>query len=214
MALLPGPPLADEPQDPAEAPVTPPTTPMTGLEASRVMLMAEAPPPNSLEVNEYGAAAPKDELEASMALTGPEEQAPTPQAPSPEMQKLMERALEAMYGDSFPGLKPDATPQDWAQWGEDLWNRHSGAVSARLHLTRRNRLFRRGIQWISAVGFGPWREPPKPRDAARVVDNMIGPALDQRLQLITEQRPGFRTRPATSSPEDLKKAEADRKSVV
>lgn len=193
-------PLAEEPQAPL--------APMTALDVARQVLMSEAPDATHDERNEYGMAAPKDELEASMALTAPDEGAVQEPTMSPELQKTIERALEAMYGDSFPGLKPQATPEDWAQWAEDLWNRHSAAVNARLHLTRRNRLFRRGVQWISAVGFGPWREPPKPRDAARVVDNMIGPALDQRMQLITEQRPGFRTRPATSSPEDLKKAEA------
>lgn len=179
--------------------------PMPSLDDQRESMLVDAPAPHSLELNELTSPQPKDELEAGMEL------APISQPDegmAAQQNHTVQRALEAMYGDSFPLLKPYSTPDDWAQWAEDLWGRHSGAVSARLHLTRRNRLFRRGIQWVSAIGFGPWREPPKPRDAARVVDNMIGPALDQRLQLITEQRPGFRTRPATSSPDDIKKAEA------
>lgn len=186
--------------------------PMPSLDAQRESMLEGTPPPHDLELNELTTPLPKDELEGSMELAplaSEELPADAEEPQSLEQQRhTTERALEAMYGDSFPLLKPHATADDWAQWAEDLWSRHSGAVSARLHLTRRNRLFRRGIQWVSAIGFGPWREPPKPRDAARVVDNMIGPALDQRLQLITEQRPGFRTRPATSSPDDIKKAEA------
>jgi len=50
------------------------------------------------------------------------------------------------------------------------------------------------------------REPPKPRDAPRR-DNMIGPALDQRLQLLTEQRPGFRRAPPLNA-QRHQKAEA------
>ncbi|MCI0349126.1 MAG: hypothetical protein L0Z53_06835 [Acidobacteriales bacterium] len=196
------PPLDLDVQEPLEAPVVP------SLDATREALLADAPPASSLELDSVGATLPKDEQEAALAQPESMGLVPQAQALDPQTFHNMQRALEAMYGDSFPLLKPGADADDWAKWAEDLWSRHSGAVSARLHLTRRNRLFRRGVQWISAIGFGPWREPPKPRDAARVVDNMIGPALDQRLQLITEQRPGFRTRPATSSPDDMKKAEA------
>ena len=118
-------------------------------------------------------------------------------------------SLGALYGDTFPLLS--ATPptdEDWARWAQELWARHAAGVRARMHLVERNRLFRRGIQWISALGLGSWREPPKPRDNARVVDNVIAPALDQRVQIISEQRPGFNARPATQDPNDLKKAEA------
>lgn len=126
--------------------------------------------------------------------------------PTPDEAK---RAMAALYGSEFPLLRDgDAPDEAWADWARALWQRHSSAVQKRLHLAERNRLFRKGVQWISSQGLGPWREPPKPRDAARVVDNMIAPALDQRVQLIREQRPGFRTRPATTDPDDVRKAEA------
>lgn len=194
---------SDLPDETLQAPQKAPKS----LTEQQAELHADTPPASSIELDSRGEALPKDELEASVSQDQSPEQGLLP-AVAPDQQHILERALEAMYGDSFPLVKPAAQPDDWAKWAEDLWSRHSGAVSARLHLTRRNRLFRRGIQWISSTGFGPWREPPKPRDAARVVDNLIGPALDQRLQLITEQRPGFRTRPASSSPDDMKKAEA------
>lgn len=118
--------------------------------------------------------------------------------------------LAALYGEDFPLLMEGDEPEDddWASWAYNLWDSHRSGVEQKLWLAERNRLFRRGIQWISAKSGGPWREPPKPKDAARVVDNMVGPALDQRVQLIAEQRPGFKTRPATRDPADIKKAEA------
>lgn len=116
--------------------------------------------------------------------------------------------LSALYGDDFPLLKQHAGPQDWASWPTSLWGRHRSGVQSRLHLVERNRHFRDDNQWISSNGLGPWREPPKPRDAARIVDNMIAPALEQRVNLVIEQRPGFRTRPASGDADDVKKAEA------
>ena len=118
------------------------------------------------------------------------------------------RAMESIYGSEFPLLDEQATPEDWAKWPKALWARHRQGVEQRLHFVERNRLMRRGIQWISAQGLGPWREPPKPKDSTRAVDNMIQPALDQRLQIISEQRPGFRARPESQDQKALKKAEA------
>lgn len=134
-------------------------------------------------------------------------------APQDAAETLEQRraALMALYGDSFPLSKPEldrVTSEDWARWASDLWDRHAASKRKRLHLNERNRLYRKGVQWISSANQERWREPPKPRDAARVVDNVIGPALDQRVQLIAEQRPGFRTRPVTQDPDDLRRSEA------
>jgi DNA-binding NarL/FixJ family response regulator len=67
-------------------------------------------------------------------------------------------------------------------------------------------MMRAGIHWISSKNNGPWREPPKPKDTLRLVLNMIGPALDWRLQVLAEQRPGVRARPTTMDPEDVRRA--------
>ena len=77
-----------------------------------------------------------------------------------------------MYGSAFPLLKENPSDDDWITWAESLWERHTAAMQARMHLVERNRLFAKGVQWISSVGMGPWREPEKPRDAARVVRNV------------------------------------------
>lgn len=122
-------------------------------------------------------------------------------------------ALLALYGDGFPLATGNDKPEEWAAWASNLWDRHRQGTTSRIHLTERNRLFRRGIQWVSSVAGTGWREPPKSKDSARVVFNMVAPALDQRAQIISEQRPGFKTRPATQDPDDIKKAEAKQKAL-
>lgn len=144
---------------------------------------------------------------------GPTLQTPVDEdAPKTEDERTEQRrsALKALYGDAFPLTKQDGEPEskDWADWAEDLWARHQSGKRKRLHYAERNRLFRQGVQWVSAQNLDKWREPPKPKDAARVVNNVVGPALDQRVQLISENRPGFKTRPVTQDPDDIRKAEA------
>ncbi len=56
--------------------------------------------------------------------------------------------------------------------------------------------------------MGPWREPVRPTESSRVVYNLMDKALDSRLQVITEQRPGFSVNPMTLDPDDQRKAEA------
>jgi hypothetical protein len=140
-----------------------------------------------------------------------EQVAPNPQdrtkKPSKDDLSAMQRAL---YGADYPGA--DAATEDdmqaWASWARGLWESRREAVQMHLHLVERNRLFRAGQQWISATGLGPWREPARPRDAARVVYNMIDKALDQRLQIMVDQRPGFAVTPTTQDPDDKRKAQA------
>jgi len=116
----------------------------------------------------------------------------------------------ALYGSDFPAADK-ATADNmaaWASWTRGLWESRRESVQMHLHLVERNRLFRAGQQWISANGLGPWREPARPRDAARVVYNMIDKALDQRLQVMMDQKPGFAVTPTTGDPDDRRKAQA------
>ena len=143
---------------------------------------------------------------------GPNEKvAPNPPAnntnTASENDALLRRAL---YGHDFPAADDgeDIDSSAWASWCRGLWESRREAVQMHLHLVERNRLFRAGQQWISASGLGPWREPARPRDAARVVYNMIDKALDQRLQIMMDQRPGFSVTPVTQDPEDRRKAQA------
>jgi hypothetical protein len=118
-------------------------------------------------------------------------------------------ALRALYGDLFPlSTEEEAETEDWVRWCEALWTKHEPGKRTRMHIGERNRLMRQGVQWISSTNLEKWREPPKPKDAARVVNNLIGPALDQRVQILGENRPGFKTRPVTQDPDDIRKAEA------
>lgn len=146
------------------------------------------------------------------SVTGPED--PEPPSIGEELglgdieDPLTSRAIGALYGYSFPLLKPEPRDDDWVAWAEDLWMVGSAGVQQQLHLVDRNRKMRAGLQHISSIGMGPWREPPKPKEAARVTRNMIAPALDQRVQIVTEQRPGWRVKPENQEQRNVKKAEA------
>lgn len=121
----------------------------------------------------------------------------------------VQAALEGLYGSQFPLLNGTAQAEDWVKWAESLWTAFGPGMYANLHLVERNRLFYQGNQWVSAIGFGPWREPAKPRDVVRTVRNYIKPALDMRTQLLAEQRPGFNCTPASGDPHAAQRAEAD-----
>ena len=117
---------------------------------------------------------------------------------------------KALYGSEFP-LADESKASDqnaWVSWVRSLWDNRRESVVHHLHLVERNRLFRSGQQWISSQGLGPWREPARPRESARVVYNMLAPALDQRLQVMVDQRPGFAVTPMTQDPDDRRKAQA------
>jgi hypothetical protein len=149
--------------------------------------------------------------ESNAPLSPNEQMAPNPpdnigRSPEEDIQALQ----RAMYGSDFPGADLERLDdmQAWASWTRGLWQSRRESVQMHLHLVERNRLFRAGQQWISAAGLGPWREPARPRDAARVVYNMMDKALDQRLQILMDQKPGFSVTPMTQDPDDRRKAQA------
>jgi hypothetical protein len=121
------------------------------------------------------------------------------------------RAVRAVYGDQFPLLEETPDDDQWADWAHDRWEAYEGPHTPAVHRARRNRLLRTGTQWISSFNGGPWRPPPRNRDRVRAVVNVIGPALDYRLQQQTSQRPGVRVLPRTPDPDDQKKATASQK---
>ena len=162
-----------------------------------------------------------DAIDVDEAVRAAEGESNDPQAPNeavkpnpPDDSEGEEEDLSALrralYGHDFPGADEEADEEEsaWVSWARGLWNSRRTAVQEHLHLIERNRLFRAGQQWISAQGLGPWREPARPRDSARVVYNMIDKALDQRLQIIVDQRPGFSVTPQTQDPDDKRKAQA------
>jgi len=139
------------------------------------------------------------------AVVAPNEPEDNTNTPDENAKALM----KALFGDDFPlACDDDPTPRQWASWGRQRWASRREAMSRHLHLVERNRLFRWGQQWITSQGTGPWREPARPRDTARVVYNMIDKALDQRLQILMDQKPGFAVTPVTMDPEDKRKAQA------
>ena len=158
-----------------------------------------------------GLADPTEESQASneAVQANTVEEATGMALPPDEESRALSRAL---YGADFPLAEDNATsvdePTAWASWVRGRWSERRQAVETHLHLVERNRLFRAGQQWVSATGLGPWREPVRPSETSRVVANVIRPALDARLQVINEQRPGFSVSPMTLDPDDQRKAEA------
>lgn len=124
-------------------------------------------------------------------------------------------ALVALYGAEFPLARAGAglEDHDWVAWAETLWRRHHSSKATILWMVERLRKMRVGEQWISAVGLGPWRTPSAPREMARIVDNVIAPALDYRLEVLCEQRPGWKMRPINQDQRTLKRAEAQQAAV-
>ncbi len=115
---------------------------------------------------------------------------------------------------SLEQLLPRCEPMDWVRWVRGRWALHRAAVETHLWMITRNRLFRAGQQWVSSRGVnGPWREPNRPADQARVTHNLIGPALDQRCQVITDQRPGFEVEPDALSADAKRKAEGRQRAL-
>lgn len=156
----------------------------------------------SMDMEALTASEPKDPNEI-MAPNPPE----TSGLSYDESLSALQRAL---YGADFP-LSAEETAEDlaaWASWAHNLWIDRRESVQMHLHLTERNRLFRAGQQWISSQGLGPWREPARSKESARVVYNMMDKALDQRLQIVMDQRPGFSVMPTTQDPDDKRKAQA------
>lgn len=123
-------------------------------------------------------------------------------------QEKRRRAFEALLGQNCPLLLPAPTEHDVATWVDSLYNDEAFWSWDRVHIARRNRELRRGNQWLSSNNKQPWRQPVKPRDAVRAVMNFIGPALDWRLQVQTEQRPGVKCIPSSIDPENQRRAKA------
>jgi hypothetical protein len=122
-------------------------------------------------------------------------------------------ALAELYGDQCPLLLVDATEEQWCEWGPALWSRHEPGMQPILHRAEKLRNFRDGNQWISSRGYGMWYVPPKPSGMVRVVDNMMAPAMDYRVEIVAEQRPGFKTKPENQDQRTLKRAEAQQAGV-
>lgn len=125
------------------------------------------------------------------------------------------KALRAIYGEGFPlALDSEPRPSDWKAWADERWGSYTPGVQHNIWTAERNRQFRAGIQWLSRNGQnGQYKEPPMPKDAVRIVDNQIRPALAWQLQIVREQRPGWRFQPTNNDPDRQRKAEAQQLAV-
>ena len=130
----------------------------------------------------------------------------TPTIGSPVETELTEREKELaqVYGMGFPDLADLDTgdPKSRKEYGEKLrlWidaqvtDQESVIRDKRLHWMR-HRLFRKGRQWISTRDGRKWREVGADDNRLRVTGNFVGPALNFRLGILEEQRPGWKHEP-------------------
>lgn len=115
--------------------------------------------------------------------------------------------LKRKYGPNFPDLNSQ-DGKDWRLWIESERKKQEPIMrDKRLHWAR-HRHFRNGHQWISTRDGRLWREPQSDVNDLRPILNIIGPALDFRLGVMAEQRPGFRHEGAGSDITSRESAEA------
>ncbi len=130
-------------------------------------------------------------------------------------QEKRRKSLRAMFGEDFP-LAKDGVPDDndWYRWSSNRWDNYRAGVSQNILWAERNRLFRAGQQNLSPYGSnGVWRPQPQPKDSVRIIRNMIRPALAWAIEVLSEQRPGWRFQPTNTDPERVDKAEAQQRAV-
>jgi len=135
-----------------------------------------------------------------------------------EQEKQFRAALKGIYGDGFPvaDLSDDAlqSGSKWRAWADERWLVHTPGVQQMIWNAERNRAFRGGSQYLSRTGQnGQYKEPPQPKDVVRITDNLIRPGLAWALQVMTEQRPGFRFTPFEGDPTRERYAEAKQRAV-
>lgn len=119
--------------------------------------------------------------------------------------------LKKKYGENFPDITNAIVPPTGAQWRAWIESERKKQEpimrDKRLHWAR-HRHFRAGHQWISTRDGRLWREPQSDVNDLRPVLNVIGPALDFRLGIMAEQKPGFRQEPIGSGISYREAAEA------
>lgn len=113
---------------------------------------------------------------------------------APAMVTNQRDRLQRKMGSDFPDLDSTSGP-DWRKWIEGQRKKQEPIMrDKRLHWSR-HRHFRCGHQWISTRDGRLWREPQADVNDLRPVLNIVGPALNFRLGILSEQRPGFRHEP-------------------
>src|SRR5574342_84393 len=117
------------------------------------------------------------------------------------------KRLQRKFGESMPLLNSN-DGSAWRRWIESQRKQQEGVMrDKRVHWTR-HRHFRVGHQWISTRDGRLWRAPQSDANDVRPVLNIIGPALDFRLGILSEQKPGFKHEPLVAGVAGREAAEA------
>jgi hypothetical protein len=115
--------------------------------------------------------------------------------------------LVQKFGIGFPGFS-NKDPKKWREWLEHKRREQEPVMrDKKLHISRHRR-FRVADQWISTRDGRKWRQPQEDKNTLRLVQNIFGPALDFRLSIVSEQRPGFKYEPLGTGIEGRESSEA------
>ncbi len=158
---------------------------------------------------------------ADESITPTDALADVPTTQATGLSRDAKRRLEQQrfFGTDFPDLKREAelmkqddgdekAGQRWRKWiNSRIGEQESVMRDKRLHWARHHH-FRVGRQWISTRDGRTWREMDADKNTIRAVADLIGPALDFRLAIISEQRPGFRAHPQGTGIDAKETAEA------
>lgn len=132
------------------------------------------------------------------------------------------RSLKRRFGEHFPDPGKDLRAGKpvkergklWREWVRSEIERQKGTRREKALHWARHRHFRQGRQWISSRDGRTWREPNADENRVRAVLNLVGPALDFRLGLLTEQRPGWRHTPVPGAGVAARETAEAQQSVV
>lgn len=120
------------------------------------------------------------------------------------------KRLRRKFGTNFPDIFSKKAPsgKEWRAWIDSSAKEQDSVLQdKKLHYAR-HRLFRSGFQRIALRDGRKWKEPRADENDIYITDNIIGPGLDFRLGIMTEQRPGFRYEPLGSGTTGRETAEA------
>ncbi len=119
---------------------------------------------------------------------------------------------QKIYGSNFPGFK-ETSADKWRVWLDSEFQKQLNPMrTKRLHASR-HRHFRQGRMWLSTRDGKTLHEPSHDKNTVRISLNLIGPALDYRLGVLREQRPGFKFQPLGSTTDAKEQAQAQQITV-
>lgn len=107
------------------------------------------------------------------------------------------RKLEKLYGIDFPGGN-QMEGEAWVRWLERQFRAQEHSMQAKKLNASLHRNFRMNRQWLTTRDGRKWKSAGDLGGKPRPTLNLFGPALDFRLGVVEDQKPGFNALPLPS----------------